>query len=61
LLMADEIHDLRVELEPVRATARQPRREGYAAGAGANDAELTEQLTRLAARAEQIAAGLEHP
>jgi cell division protein ZapA len=62
LLMADEIHDLKAELETLRATAqRQPKREGKPAESTAKDSELSRQLTRLATRAEQIAAGLEHP
>jgi cell division protein ZapA len=62
LLMADEIHDLRLELETLRATAvRQGKREGKPAEPAGKDSELSRQLTRLATRAEQIAAGLEHP
>ena len=62
LLMADEVHDLRAELETLRAAAaRPPKREGKPAEPAARDSELSRQLTRLATRAEQIAAGLEHP
>ena len=57
LLMADELHDLRAEMEALRAAARPPKRDEAAAG----DAELSRQITRLAVRAEQIEAGLEHP
>jgi len=55
LLMADELHDLRAEVE--RARAASP-------GVGAVervDPELGRKLGRLAIRAEQIAAGLEQP
>ena len=55
LLMADELHDLRAEVE--RARAASP-------GAGVVervDPELGRKLGRLAIRAEQIAAGLEQP
>ncbi len=62
LLMADELHDMRIELEGLRgnaarsATARKDRE-----GAPKPDAEITRKLGRLAVRAEEIAAGLEHP
>jgi cell division protein ZapA len=62
LLMADELHDLRVELEVLRTAAvRPPKRESKPAEPTARESELTRQLTRLATRAEQIAAGLERP
>ncbi len=63
LLMADEIHDLKLELESVRtAAARQPRvKVADAGGTIRGDQELTRKLGRLAIRAEQIAAGLEQP
>lgn len=59
LLMADEIHDLRAELDAARRT---PRREAPAEPSSPRpDPELTRALSRLAARAEEIAADLEHP
>jgi cell division protein ZapA len=62
LLMADEIHDLRAELETLRAAAvRQTKRDVKPAEPPAKDSELSRQLSRLATRAEQIAAGLDHP
>jgi cell division protein ZapA len=63
LLMADEIHDLRIELEKLNAALARAKREAQAraAGEGATDAELTRTLNRLAGRAEQIAAELERP
>ena len=57
LLMADEIHDLRAELEAAR---RAPRREPVAVAASP-DPELGRALNRLAVRAEEIAAELERP
>jgi cell division protein ZapA len=52
LLMADELHDLRIETEGLR-TATRPAAKG--------DAEMTRRVRRMAARAEQIAADLERP
>jgi cell division protein ZapA len=52
LLMADELHDLRLELEAAR-------RGGPARGK--SDGEVTRKISRLAARAEQIAVDLERP
>lgn len=52
LLMADELHDMRAELEALRAGgARRAKPEG----------ELGKRMNRLAQRAEQIAADLESP
>lgn len=56
LLMADEIHDLRLEMDGLRVAAASP-----AAAPGKSDAELKRRVSRLAARAEQIAADLERP
>jgi cell division protein ZapA len=55
LLMADELHDVRVELDQMRAAmpARPVR--------GKSEAEATKRIARMAARAEQIANGLEQP
>ncbi len=66
LLMADEIHDLKIELDSVRAAhAKQARGKAGDAKAGEvekkADPELGRRLGRLAVRAEQIADGLEHP
>jgi cell division protein ZapA len=49
LLMADELHDLRIELDQAHKGAAPRRAEG----------EQGRRLSRLAARAEQIAADLE--
>ena len=55
LLMADELHDTKAELDALRAggarTARPVRAEG----------ELGKRMSKLAQRAEQIAADLERP
>jgi cell division protein ZapA len=51
LLMADELHDLKIELEAARGADKAER----------PDTEGARRLSRLAARAEQIANGLEHP
>lgn len=59
LLMADELHDTRLELETLRAMA--PRPGGKRAAAEKSEAESARRLSRLASRAEQIAASLEQP
>ncbi len=59
LLMADEIHDLKIELEAARAAAKGTKKPEP--GSARSDQELTRKLGRLAIRAEQIAAGLEQP
>lgn len=58
LLLADEIHDIRLEMEALRQAAGRPPR---AAGKPEADAEMAKRLGKLAARAERIAATLEHP
>lgn len=50
LLMADELHELQQKLA-----------EAPAAGRGNGEARLGRRLTRMARRAEEIAAGLEAP
>ncbi len=60
LLMADEIHDLRAELDELRTAAARASRAGTNAEANA-DPELAQRLGKLAARAEEIAATLERP
>ena len=53
LLMADELHDLRVEADTLRASSSRPAR-------GKGDAEAAaKRMAKLAARAEQIAGELE--
>jgi cell division protein ZapA len=52
LLMADELHDLRIELDGLRRSSPK---------SGKGDAEVTRRISKLAARAEQIAADLERP
>lgn len=57
LLMADEIHDLRTELD----SARRAPRPAAPAAAPARDPEFDRTLGRLALRAEEIATELERP
>ncbi len=57
LLMADEIHDLRAELD----AARHAPRPAPSGAAPVRDPELDRTLGRLALRAEEIAAELERP
>ena len=52
LLMADELHDLKVELDVARGAAAKPMKNG---------ADTARRVSRLAVRAEQIAAELEAP
>jgi cell division protein ZapA len=56
LLMADEIFDLRIEMDGLRMAAPT-----QAARAGKGDAEMNRRVRKLAVRAEQIAADLERP
>ncbi len=56
LLMADELHDSRIELETLRAAAGRMLKRDPAAKP---DGETTRRISRLAARAEQIATDLE--
>ncbi len=53
LLMADELHDMKVDLEAVRSAAPAGRKKA--------EGDSARRLARLAARAEQIAADLEQP
>ena len=64
LLMADELHDLKIELESLRtAAARAAKRVAAveAKGGPASDPDISRRLGRIAARAEQLAAGMEQP
>ena len=55
LLMADELHDTKVEIDQLRASIpAKPVR-------GKSEAEASRRISRMAARAEQIANGLEQP
>lgn len=54
LLMADELHDTAIELSSLRVLAAAP-------GEGAEDPRQAKRLTRLARKAEDIAAGIEQP
>lgn len=53
LLLADEVHDLRIELSQARA--------GHAATVAAPDPAVAARLSRVAERIEGIAATLERP
>jgi cell division protein ZapA len=55
LLLADEIHDLRIEMEALHAAAATPPPPAK------TDAETNRRIRKLAVRAEQIAADLERP
>lgn len=61
LLMADELHDLGVEMEALRDGAPPSRRDGASPSSPAPrpDPALGRQLNHLAQRAEEIAATLE--
>ncbi len=59
LLMADEIHDLKVEIDNLRSN-RAVKKDGKA-GAEKPDADLLRKIGRLAVRAEEIADGMERP
>jgi cell division protein ZapA len=62
LLMADEIHDLRIELDSLRSiTQRSAKRDPKDKDSKSADPELSRKLGRLALRAEEIAEGLERP
>ena len=65
LLMADELHDMRIEADTLRmaaaSTVRHADDTGSKAPLAQPDAEVTRRLARLAVRAEQIADSLEHP
>jgi cell division protein ZapA len=61
LLMADEIHDLKIELDLLRRSAAQSSRSANGMAEPQTDPEVAKRLGRLATRAEQIAASLERP
>jgi cell division protein ZapA len=55
LLMADELHDMRIELDALRASATK------GGGKAKGDPDVNRRISKLAMRAEQIAAELERP
>ena len=59
LLMADELHDMRVELDSLRVAAGRAARR--AEPKDGRDAETARRIGRLASRAEQLASSLEQP
>ncbi len=52
LMLADEVHDLKMEMDQARMSNTSARNA---------DARLGRRLNRIAQRAEEIAQGLEHP
>ena len=62
LLMADELHDVGIELATLRsATADQNPGEPAGDQAAKTDARQAKRLSRLARKAEDIAASIEQP
>jgi cell division protein ZapA len=64
LLLADEVHDLKHEVNRLQSAAAQRERAAQAAAGaprGLREREFARSLSRLANRAEEIAATLEHP
>lgn len=64
LLLADEVYDLRHELGRMQSAAAQSARAAQAAAGaprGIRERDFARSLARLANRAEEIAATLEHP
>lgn len=61
LLMADELHDMRLELQALRTAAARPTIPAGADAVARPRAATSRKLSQLAARAEQIADSLEHP
>jgi len=59
LLLADELHDVRLDLKQARVAA--PNGQAHPARAQKKEKDLARALSRLANRAEEIAGGLEHP
>ncbi|WP_431280815.1 cell division protein ZapA [Humitalea sp. 24SJ18S-53] len=57
LLLADELHDMRVDLSAARGGAPLPAAEA----SSASDPRLAERIARLAERIEGIAATLDRP
>jgi cell division protein ZapA len=58
LLMADELHDVRAELDEVRSS---PARAAQPHVPDVKDTDTRKRITKLAARAEQIAEQLDQP
>ena len=61
LLMADELHDARLELHSLRALAARQAAPAGADGSAKPRAAANRKLSQLAVRAEQIADSLERP
>lgn len=61
LLLADEVHDLRLELAAAQAAAQTAQAQAARPPRAARDKELARSLARVANRAEEIAATFERP
>jgi cell division protein ZapA len=61
LLMADDLYELRRKLAAAGSGEKDPAQDPATGSAPAADARLGRRLGKLAKRAEDIAAGLEHP
>lgn len=61
LLLADELHDLKLDLAQAQAAAQTAQAHAARPARTAKDKDLARSLNRIANRAEEIAANLEHP
>jgi cell division protein ZapA len=62
LMMADELHDLKAEFATMKAEfVTMQKQLARAESASGGEGKLGRRLGKLAQRAEEIAAGLEHP
>jgi cell division protein ZapA len=61
LLMADDLYEMDKALKQTKKEADAAAKAAAQAAQTAGDPKLERRLTRLAKRAEEIAAGLEHP
>jgi cell division protein ZapA len=61
LLIADDLYEMDKQLKETRKQADAAAKAAAAAAQSAADPKLERRLSRLAKRAEEIAAGMEHP
>lgn len=61
LLLADELHDLKLDLAQAQAAAQTAQAQAARPARTAKEKDLARSLNRVANRAEEIAANLEHP
>jgi cell division protein ZapA len=61
LLMADDLYEMEAALKQAQKQADAAAKAAAQAAQTAGDPKLERRLSRLAKRAEEIAAGLEHP